>query len=133
MSDNQNAQTILSLESLINSFDSRLESLTKEARTHKEMLQSLLDGNAEYVTANDASTKASKLTQIAKQKALKVPEAVTLIDKIKDYQSQIKEVKVGLSDYLSQYVTLSGTTQIDSPDGTTKQIVYSAKLVKKKG
>lgn len=133
MSTNPNAQTILSFESLINSFDSRLESLTKEARTHKEMLQSLLDGNPEYVATADTSTKAAKLTQIAKQKALKAPEAVTLIDKIKDYQSQIKEIKIGLSDYLGQYVTLSGTTQIDSPDGTTKQIVYTAKLVKKKG
>lgn len=132
MPDNQNAQTILSLESLINSFDSRLESLTKEAKAHKEMLQSLLDGNAEYVSVSDASTKAAKLTSLAKQKALKDPQAVTLIDKIKDYQSQIKEIKVGLSDYLSQYVTLSGTTQIDSPDGTTRQIIYTAKLVKKK-
>lgn len=132
MPDNQNAQTILSLESLINSFDSRLESLTKEAKAHKEMLQSLLDGNAGYVSVSDASTKAAKLTSLAKQKALKDPQAVTLIDKIKDYQSQIKEIKVGLSDYLSQYVTLSGTTQIDSPDGTTRQIIYTAKLVKKK-
>lgn len=126
------AQTIISLESLINSFDSRLESLTREMRTHKDMLVSYLDGQKEFAEAQTKAQSAAKEATIAKQKALKSSEAQPLIEKVKDYQIQIKEVKIALSDYLSQYITLSGTNQLNAPDGTTRSISVSARLVKKK-
>ncbi|MFA6603149.1 MAG: hypothetical protein WCT01_05105 [Candidatus Shapirobacteria bacterium] len=126
------AQTIISLESLINSFDSRLESLTREMRTHKDMLVSYLDGQKEFAEAQTKAQSAAKEATIAKQRALKSSEAQPLIEKVKDYQIQIKEVKIALSDYLSQYITLSGTNQLNAPDGTTRSISISARLVKKK-
>ena len=54
-----------------------------------------------------------------------------LVEKAKDLQNQIKELKVALSDYLSQYVTLSGSTQIELPDGTMRDIIYTARMVTK--
>ena len=56
----------------------------------------------------------------------------TVLEKIKDNQQQLKELKIALSDYLSQYVKLSGTNQIEGPDGVVRQIIYTAKLVKSK-
>ena len=44
---------------------------------------------------------------------------------------QVKELRVALSDYLAQYVNLSGSNQIEGPDGVTRQIIYTARLVKK--
>lgn len=133
MADNTPNQAInlLNIESLINSHDTKLSSLQKELSVEKEMLNDMLENNEEYVITSQESAKLAKLKTIAKQKALKNPAAATVVDKMKDYQSQMKELKVALSDYLSQYVTLSGTNQIEGLDGVIRKIIYSAKLVKK--
>jgi len=132
MTDNSNAaKNLINIESLIKSHDQRLDVLTKELRTHKEMLDGILDNNEEYKTAATEASKYTKLKTISKQKVLKQPESVDMVEKIKDYQSQIKELRVALSDYLAQYVTLSGLNQIEGSDGVLRTIVYTAKLVKK--
>ncbi len=132
MADSQNlASNLISIESLIKSHDDRLVTLTKELRTNKEMLDSILDNDEEYRFSATEASKQAKLKTLAKQKVLKNPNSVALVEKIKDYQAQIKELKVALSDYLAQYVTLSGTNQIEGSDGVLRTIVYTAKLVKK--
>ncbi len=132
MADSQNlASNLISIESLIKSHDDRLVTLTKELRTNKEMLDSILDNDEEYRLSATEASKQTKLKTLAKQKVLKNPNSLALVEKIKDYQAQIKEIKVALSDYLAQYVTLSGTNQIEGSDGVLRTIVYTAKLVKK--
>lgn len=128
---NPSATNLLSIESLIKSHDDRLNVLSKELKTHKEMLDSILDNNEEYKNTATEASKQNKLKTIAKQKVLKTPEAIDLVEKIKDYQAQVKELRVALSDYLAQYVTLSGLNQIEGTDGVLRQIVYTAKLVKR--
>ena len=125
------ASDLLNIESLINSHDSRLEILQRELKIQKGSLNDLLNNNEEYAKASEEASKLTKLKSIAKQKALKLPAAVTLVEKIKDYQNQVKELKVALSDYLAQYVNLSGTNEIEGSDGIVRQIVYTARLVKK--
>jgi hypothetical protein len=125
------AINLISIESLINSHDTRLDVLQKELKTEKGMLNDLLENDEDYAKASEDASKLNKLKTIAKQKALKQSAAVSLVDKVKDCQAQIKELRIALSDYLSQYVNLSGTNQIEGPDGVVRQIVYSAKLVKK--
>lgn len=125
------ATNLLNIESLINSHAVRLETLQKELKTQKANLNDLLNNNEEYAKASEEASKLTKLKTIAKQKALKLPSAVTLVEKIRDCQNQVKELRVALSDYLAQYVNLSGTNQIEGPDGVIRQIVYTAKLVKK--
>jgi len=128
---NNSVTNLLSIESLIKSHDQRLDTLTKELRTHKSMLDGILDNDEEFRTCATEASKSAKLKTIAKQKVLKQSESLSLVEKIKDYQAQIKELRVALSDYLAQYVTLSGTNQIEGSDGVLRQIVYTAKLVKK--
>lgn len=128
--DNQTSQTLISVESLINSYNSRLDTLQTEQKQFKEMLNSILDNDTEYQTAAKEASKLAKLKTIAKQKVLKLPEAAQTVDKMKECQMQLREIKTALSDYLSQYVTLSGTNQIEGIDGVLRQIVYTAKLVK---
>ena len=38
------------------------------------------------------------------------------------------EGSISDADYLAQYVVLSGTNQIEGPDGVLRQIIYSAKF-----
>lgn len=128
---NSQAIQLISIENLINSHDAKVESLTKELKVQKEMLSNMLENNEEYAKAAEEAGKLVKLKTIAKQKVMKTDSAKTVVEKAKDLQTQLKELKVALSDYLAQYVSISGQNQFEGADGVTRQIIYNAKLVKK--
>ncbi len=132
MPDENQVKNLLNIESLINNVNSRFNDLSYELKEYRAMLDEILESNTEYQEIDKEAKKQAKLKTIARQKALNVPAAISTIDKLKDTQNQLKEIKVALSDYLSQYVTLSGTNQIEGPDGVVRQIIYTAKLVKSK-
>jgi len=133
--ENQNPNQVanlLSIESLINTSTARFEVLDKEYKEQKSQLDSVLDSDIEYQEVAQEAQKQSKLRMIAKQKVMARSECIHLVEKIKDAQIQIKELKTAMSDYLAQYVTVSGTNQIEGPDGVLRKIIYTAKLVKTK-
>lgn len=132
MPDENKVATLLNIESLINSANSKLNDLSYEVKEYKSMLDEVLESNTEFQEADKEAKKQAKLRATARQKALNTPGAKTNIDKLKETQTQLKEIKIALSDYLSQYVSLSGTNQIEGPDGVVRQIIYTAKLVKSK-
>ncbi len=132
MPDENQAQTILNIESLINTATVRLDEISKQLQEQKGMIDALLENNAEYQEIEKEAKKQAKLKTSAKQNVLSSPEAKSTLDKLKENQMQAKELKIALSDYLAQYVTLSGTNQIEGPDGVVRQIIYTAKLVKTK-
>jgi len=125
------AINLVNIESLITSHDSRLKTLDDEVKIQKDMFNNLLENDQEYVDADKEAKKTAKLKSQAKAKVMARTEAKEVVEKLKDLQNQVKELKVALSDYLSQYVTLSGTNQIELPDGTLREILYTARLVNK--
>jgi hypothetical protein len=125
------ATTLLSIESLINSHDTKLSAMQKELSLQNEMLKHILENDEEFSKISEQASKLTKQKTIAKQKVLHTQNAIAIVEKAKEIHSQVKELKVALSDYLSQYVSLSGSNQFEGADGVTRQIVYSAKLVKK--
>lgn len=132
MPDENQAQTILNIESLINTATVRLDEISRQLQEEKGMIDALLENNAEYQEIEKEAKKQAKLKTSAKQNVLSAPEAKSTLDKLKENQMQAKELKIALSDYLAQYVALSGTNQIEGPDGVVRQIIYTAKLVKTK-
>jgi hypothetical protein len=132
MPDENKVANLLNIESLINNANSKLNDLSYEVKEQQAMLDEILENDQEFQDIDKEAKKQAKLKTTARQKALNTPSAKTTIDKLKETRSQIKELKVALSDYLSQYVALSGTRQIEGPDGVVRQIIYTAKLVKSK-
>ena len=132
MPDENQAQNLLNIESLINSATVRLDEITKQLHEQKGMIDALLESNTEYQEIEKEAKKQAKLRAQARQKALNTPGAKTNIDKLKETKTQLREVKIALSDYLAQYVKISGSNQIEGPDGVVRQIIYTAKLVKSK-
>lgn len=118
------------LENLINAHNTRLQNLEKELHQLRGMLADMLENDEEYVAANQEAQKLNKIKAVAKKKFCARPEAMALIDKIKDAASQAKEIKISLSDYLGQYMREANTNQLPAPDGTFLKIIYTAKLVK---
>ena len=131
MANQSDLSTLTSIENLIHSHNTRLEALQKELKTHKMMLEALLENDKEFQEATSASAAATKLKTQAKAKVLSVTDAKNQVEKIKEQQIEAKELKIALSDYLSQYVVLSGSNQIESPDGQVFDIVSNAHLSKK--
>ena len=132
MPDENQVQNLLNIESLINTATVRLDEISKQLQEQKSMIDALLENNAEYQEIEKEAKKQAKLKNSAKQNVLSAPEAKSTLDKLKENQMQAKEFKIALSDYLAQYVALSGTNQIEGPDGVVRQIIYTAKLVKTK-
>ena len=132
MSDENQALNIINTESLINTASARLNDLSYEVKEYKAMLDEILENDKEFQEIDVEAKKQAKLRAVARQKALNVQEAKTNIDKLKETQTQLREVKTALSDYLAQYVKISGSNQIEGPDGVVRRIIYSAKLVKTK-
>ena len=130
--DPNQVANLLNIENLINSSTARFDVLQKEFQEQKSQLDSILDSDIEYQEVAQEAKKQAKLKTIAKQKVMARPEAAHVVEKMKDAQIQVKELKTAMSDYLAQYVTLSGTNQIEGPDGILRQIIYTAKLVKTK-
>lgn len=62
---------------------------------------------------------------------MKRPDVADLSNKLKDLKSEQTELKEGLSDYLRECQRLSGSNEIEGDDGEVREIVYTAKLVKK--
>ena len=106
MTDTSQAATLINVESLIKSYYQKFNSITLESRQAKDMLQGVLDNDPEYHQSDLDAKKATKLKTIAKQKLMNSASNADLADKVKDYQQQLRELKNGLSDYLTQYVNL---------------------------
>lgn len=130
MANTTDLSTLNSIENLIHSHNTRLEALQKELKTHKMMLDALLENDKEYQEAANGAAAATKLKTQAKAKVLSVTDAKNQVEKIKEQQVEAKELKIALSDYLSQYVVLSGSTQIETPDGQIFDIISNAHLTK---
>jgi hypothetical protein len=140
--DNQQTQTTLqsgtnaavtnlfTIENLIKTHISHIETVKTELSKQVEMMNDVLNNDAEFKKNADEAKEINKKKAEAKQNILKSPSNASLNQKIKDMRQELKELKGALSGYLQQYQKIADTDQIESEDGEVRQIVYSAHLIK---
>ncbi len=143
--DDQNTQTTLpadtnkevtdlfTIENLIKSHISHIESVKNELAKQAEMMNDVLNNDPAFKEASEQGKEVNKKKAEAKQNILKSPSKASLKQKIKDMRQELKELKGALSNYLQQYQKIADTDQIESEDGEVRQIVYQAHLVKLSG
>lgn len=127
----QNSEILLNMESLIKGHVSTIDKLTSEARKLKEMLDDIFSNDPTFQEHDKAAKEAAKIKQGTKQQILKQPQAAELDKKVKDLKSELKENQASLSDYLQEYARMSGVNEIEGDDGEVREIIYTAKLIKK--
>lgn len=127
----KNSEILLNMESLIKGHIATIEKLTDEARKHKEMLDDIFANDPTYQEHDKAAKEAAKVKQGTKQQILKQPQAAELDKKVRELKSELKENQGSLSDYLQEYARMTGVNEIEGDDGEVREIVYSAKLIKK--
>lgn len=124
-------EIVLNLESMIKTTMAALDRQSQESRKLKEMLDDILNNDPGYAEAVEKTKEATKVKQGEKARVLKQPQAKDLDDKLKNLKSEIKENQAALSDYLQEYARMAGVNEIEGEDGEVREIVYTAKLIRK--
>jgi ferritin len=124
---------LFTLENLIKTHISHIEAVRVELAKHSEMLTDILNNDTVYKEVTDQIKEITKKKTEAKQNVLKTPSNASLNQKIKDMRTEVKELKMALSQYLQQYQKIADTDQIESEDGEVRQIIFDARLVKISG
>lgn len=125
------ADIIINMEGLIKSHIAQIDKLSEEAGKLKDMLDDIFENDPTYKEHDEKAKEAAKIKSKTKSEILKRPQAADLNEKIKSLKSQIKENQSSLSDYLQEYARLAGVNEIEGEDGEVREIVYTAKLIKK--
>lgn len=132
MDDTNGATVLLELEATIKNHITLIDKNRAELKKQREMLESALLNDETYRTHSETAKEAAKVKAKTKFQILQQPANKQLADKVHELSSEIRELNTALSDYLREYMRMSGTNEIETDDGEVREIVYVAKLVKKK-
>lgn len=105
-----------------------IEETTKELTSSRESLASVLENDETYQTHLKAVKEATKLRNKTKQELLKLASNAILVEKIKDLNATLKDLRESLSEDLVQYVNVAGVNEFEDEDGTPREIVFVARL-----
>lgn len=122
------AKLILSLEEMIKNNRDLIEKSRGELSEQRDMLKGSFESDAIYQEQDQEVKKVTKVRSATKAQILKRPSVAAVAEKVKSLQSQIKEYEAALSDYLREYLRVSGQTTIEGEGGEILEIIYIAKL-----
>lgn len=130
-SSSDQATVVLSLEQLIKSHIASIDKLRDENRKHKQMLEDAFLNDPVYQEHLKLAKEAAKVKNTTKQQITKQPANVLLSNKIREMSAELKDKQMALSDYLLEYQRMTGVNEIEGEDGDVREIVNSAKVIKK--
>jgi len=123
-------ESLTTVTNLIKNYISTIERTKTELGKQKDIMEDALANNPQYKEACDEAKEYSKIKADVKRQILEDDKLANLVAKVKELTLTLKETKEALSEYLVEYAKLSGSNQIEGDDGQTREIVYSARLVK---
>lgn len=126
-----NSSVVLNMEGMIKSLMAALDEKGEEADKYKSALNDIFENDETYQEHSKLAKEAARVKSATKKQILKQPQAADLDNKVKTLTSEIKETQASLSDYLREFQRISGISEIEGQDGELREIVYTAKLVRK--
>ncbi len=125
------ATLLFSIEEMIKTHLSQIEELKEKITKHKEMLEDIFANDSTFQEHDRLAKEAAKVRSGTRQQIMKTPIAMDLSKKLSDFKTEKSELQDGLSDYLKEYQRLSRSNEIEGDDGEVREIIYTAKLIKK--
>jgi len=125
------AELLVNLESTIKEHIASIDKSKGELKKLKEMLADTYCNDPVYQEHDKAVKDATKIRSKTKSELLKQPGSADLNAKVKELSGELKDFQAALSDYLREYMRLSGSNEIEGDDGEVREIIYVAKLVKR--
>jgi KaiC/GvpD/RAD55 family RecA-like ATPase len=109
-----------------------MEKLSAEVKEHNDSLKNLMSNDQE-LSQLEEQAKAITTDLRAKQQRIKEsPESVQIQVKVKELKEELSELKAALNNYLLRYYQMTGSTVIEDDTGDEREIVFQAKLGRKK-
>ena len=127
----QDATVLLSLENLIKNNIASIDKLKDELKKHRQMLEDAFIGDAVYQEHMRLAKEAAKVKAATRAQISKQPQNILLSNKIKGMTTELRDKQFALSDYLLEYQRMTGVNEIEGDDGEIREIVNTAKVVKK--
>lgn len=125
------ATVLLSLENLIKNHIASIDKLKDEVKKQRQMLEDGFLNDAVYQEHLKAAKEAIKVKSATKAQITKQPQNIMLSNKIKTMSTELKDKQYALSDYLLEYQRLTGVNEIEGDDGEIREIVNTAKVIKR--
>lgn len=130
-SQNTAVAVLQNIENLIKSHIAQIDRIKVETKKHREMMADVLNNDAVYKEHDQKAKEAAKVKMQTKSQIMKQPNMMALSLKVKDNRASLKDLEGALSEYLREYGRLTGSNEIEGEDGEVREIVFSAKLIKK--
>ncbi len=125
------ADILINMDQMIKNHLSAIDRLESEYKKQKDMLDDIFNNDATYKQHAETAKEANKVKAGTKAQIMKQPQVADLAQKVKTAKSELSELHAALSDYLQQYQQLSGLNEIEDETGEVREIVYTAKLIRK--
>ncbi len=128
----QVAQTITSLQNVIERNANELQRISEELKLKRESLKNVFENDTELATAEEQVQLLSTQAKERKSKLQTQPQVTTLKVQIGELNEQKKEVEETLSNHLVNYHTLTGSKSFDTSDGDQWDFDIRAKVKSRK-
>lgn len=125
------ATLLLNLEEMIKNHISSIDKFREEQRKLKEMFEDAFNNNPVYRENTEKAKESLKVKATTRQQIASQPSVILVQQKLKGISQDVKERQAALSDYLLEYQRLTGANEIEDNDGQMREIINSAKLIKR--
>ena len=129
---NQVAETLSSLQSLIERQATELNRLAEEMKQKRESLKNIFENDTQL---GEAEAKAEVMTQEVKARRSQLqtdPQITSLKVQIGELNDQKKEIEESLSSHLVNYHQITNSTSFDTSDGDQWDFNIRAKIKARK-
>jgi uncharacterized protein (DUF3084 family) len=125
---NQIAETLTTLQTVIERNANELSTLEKQLKEKREMLTNIMENDQELAAAKNEAKKNAEAAKKRQADVASQPQAVNLKLEIAEMAQNKKEVEEALSSHLVNYHQLTGSTSFDTTDGDQWEFNIKARV-----
>src|SRR3989338_6787402 len=115
------ADELLTLEQMIKGYMSDLVRIQEKIKTQREMFKQSFEQDKDYSKAKEEAKELIRKKTEQKQRIIKIDAVSAVQMKIDELQTELKEARQSLSDYLNRYIMLTQKSEFLGPDGESYQ------------
>ena len=129
---NELAETLVSLQNLIEKHARELVRIDGELKEKRQSLKSVFDNDVQLTEARDEMDKHTQAMKERKVQLQNDPQSTTLKIDVAELNQQKKELEETLSNHLVNYHALTNSMSFDTSDGDQWDFSIKAKIKAKK-
>lgn len=125
---NQLAETLTSLQNVIERNAEHLQTIANEMKEKREELKNVFDNDSTLAQADEIAKQASVQVKERRSALQSDPQVTSLKVQIGELNEQKKEIEESLSNHLVNYYQLTNSKSFDTADGDQWEFSIKAKV-----